>query len=128
MGSPGPTLVVNRQSASRQTSTRPRSASIAGTSQSGQRASATTLDPIVASLATRGAPAQVVYVGRSKEDADRGGLMANVLRVTLEHRPKGRRAVAVAPDWLGSRVRHLTANHTMDHAWEMEDKDLMPVG
>jgi len=24
-------------------------------------------------------------------------------------------------------IRH-TANHTMDHAWEMEDKDLMPVG
>ena len=40
--------------------------------------------------------------------------MAQQLAVLIEAGPKGKRFVAIARDW----------PHTLDHAWEMEDKDL----
>ena len=59
--------------------------------------------------------------------------MTDRLRVLLEIGTKGRRVVAgptsgrarpVARSWTIQFLIRRTANHAMDHAWEMEDRDL----
>lgn len=73
-------------------------------------------------------------------------MTSDVLRVLLEIGTKERRIVAAATDWPGldrwgrdeddalgklsaylprySGVAERTAHHVMDHAWELEDRDL----
>jgi hypothetical protein len=64
------------------------------------------------------APRDTVFTG-SARDAHRAAFLAAM----REHNAEGKRA-GQSPNWtIPFLIRH-TAFHTLDHAWEMEDKDL----